>query len=118
MLSTYDELLCHQTPTTFDHVVDSGDNWRICDRVFQQNNEPMPSLLATTRQWLLDNSFTPKHLSLTWGDARLGNTIFRDYDVAAALDWEMACIGDPESDLAWRAPATARAFLPGPMTKN
>jgi len=28
MLSKYDELLCHQTPTTFDHVCDSGDNWR------------------------------------------------------------------------------------------
>lgn len=28
MLSKYDELLCHQAPTTFDHVVDSGDNWR------------------------------------------------------------------------------------------
>lgn len=28
MLSKYDEQLCHQTPTTFDHVVDSGDSWR------------------------------------------------------------------------------------------
>ena len=28
MLSKYDEMLCHQTTTTFDHVVDSGDNWR------------------------------------------------------------------------------------------
>lgn len=28
MLSKYDEMLCHQTATTFDHVVDSGDNWR------------------------------------------------------------------------------------------
>ena len=28
MLSRYDEMLCHQTPTTFDHVADSGDNWR------------------------------------------------------------------------------------------
>lgn len=28
MLSKYDEQLCHQTTTTFDHVVDSGDNWR------------------------------------------------------------------------------------------
>lgn len=28
MLSKYDEMLCHQTPTTFDHVDDSGDNWR------------------------------------------------------------------------------------------
>lgn len=28
MLSKYDELMCHQTTTTFDHVTDSGDNWR------------------------------------------------------------------------------------------
>jgi hypothetical protein len=28
VLSKYDEMLCHQTPTTFDHVVDTGDNWR------------------------------------------------------------------------------------------
>lgn len=28
MLSKYDEMLCHQTATTFDHVDDSGDNWR------------------------------------------------------------------------------------------
>jgi len=28
MLSKFDEMLCHQTPTTFDHVADSGDNWR------------------------------------------------------------------------------------------
>lgn len=28
MLSKHDELLCHQTATTFDHVSDSSDNWR------------------------------------------------------------------------------------------
>lgn len=28
MLTKYDELLCHQAPTTFDHVTDSGDSWR------------------------------------------------------------------------------------------
>lgn len=28
MLTKYDELFCHQTPTTFDHVADSGDGWR------------------------------------------------------------------------------------------
>lgn len=28
MLSAHDEMLCHQTTTTFDHVSDSGDNWR------------------------------------------------------------------------------------------
>lgn len=28
MLGKYDELLCHQSATTFDHVVESSDNWR------------------------------------------------------------------------------------------
>lgn len=28
MLTRNDELLCHQIPSTFDHVTDSGDNWR------------------------------------------------------------------------------------------
>ncbi len=28
MLTKYDEFLCHQIPSTFDHVCDSGDNWR------------------------------------------------------------------------------------------
>ena len=28
MLSKHDEMMCHQTTTTFDHVIDSGDNWR------------------------------------------------------------------------------------------
>ena len=27
MLTQYDELLCHQLPSTFDHVSDSGRGW-------------------------------------------------------------------------------------------
>lgn len=73
------------------------------DRVFALNEEPMPAILAEAHKWLLDNRFTPENMSLCWGDARLGNMIYRDYDVVAALDWELACIGDPESDLAWLA---------------
>jgi len=38
---------------------------------------------------------------LCWGDARPGNMIFREGCVVAVLDWEMATIGDPQSDLAW-----------------
>lgn len=73
------------------------------DEVFALNGEPMPPILATTRDWLLANSFAPKHIGLCWGDARLGNMLMRDHKVAAVLDWEMACIGDPESDLGWFA---------------
>ena len=73
------------------------------DRVAALNSEPLAPMLRQTRQWLLDNRFKPRHLSLCWGDARLGNTIYQDKSVVAALDWELACIGDPESDLAWFA---------------
>jgi enoyl-CoA hydratase/carnithine racemase/aminoglycoside phosphotransferase (APT) family kinase protein len=37
---------------------------------------------------------------LVWGDARVGNMIFRDdLSVAAAIDWELATIGPAEIDL-------------------
>jgi aminoglycoside phosphotransferase (APT) family kinase protein len=41
-------------------------------------------------------------LTLSWGDARLGNIIFADdLSAAAVLDWEMAGLASPELDLAW-----------------
>ena len=39
--------------------------------------------------------------ALCWGDSRVGNVIFRDSRPAAILDWEMANISDPRTDLAW-----------------
>jgi len=39
--------------------------------------------------------------SLLWGDARIGNVIFRDCEPRAVLDWEMVTLGQPEVDLAW-----------------
>jgi aminoglycoside phosphotransferase (APT) family kinase protein len=38
---------------------------------------------------------------LNWGDARLANVMYRDFEPVAVLDWEMACLGPPEVDLAW-----------------
>ncbi|NVO04705.1 MAG: phosphotransferase family protein [Rhodoferax sp.] len=73
------------------------------DAVFALNQEPMPAVLAHTRDWLLQYCPTPKHIGLCWGDARLGNMLLRGTGVAAVLDWEMACLGDPESDLGWFA---------------
>jgi len=40
-------------------------------------------------------------LRLLWGDARIGNVIFRDFEPRALLDWEMVTLGQPEVDLAW-----------------
>jgi aminoglycoside phosphotransferase (APT) family kinase protein len=38
---------------------------------------------------------------LSWGDARVGNVLFRDFAPVAVLDWEMAGLGPSELDVAW-----------------
>jgi aminoglycoside phosphotransferase (APT) family kinase protein len=38
---------------------------------------------------------------LNWGDARIGNMVYRDFSPVAVLDWEMAGVGPPELDLGW-----------------
>jgi aminoglycoside phosphotransferase (APT) family kinase protein len=41
-------------------------------------------------------------LSLTWGDARLGNILFADdMSVTGLVNWEMAALASPELDLGW-----------------
>jgi aminoglycoside phosphotransferase (APT) family kinase protein len=54
------------------------------------------------RQWLAANRPAgPEPLALSWGDARLGNLIFRDFRTVGVIDWEMASIGHPLQDLGW-----------------
>jgi len=38
---------------------------------------------------------------VSWGDARIGNIVFRDFEPVAVLDWEMVGMGPRELDLAW-----------------
>ena len=38
---------------------------------------------------------------LCWGDSRPGNVIWKDLEPIAMIDWEIAAIGDPLTDLAW-----------------
>lgn len=38
---------------------------------------------------------------LLWGDARFGNTLYRDFKPVAVLDWEMTALGPRELDVAW-----------------
>ena len=64
---------------------------------------------------------------LNWGDARIGNILFQDFEPVAVLDWEMATVGPAEVDLAWmiflapllpghrraqRAPRSSRVHAP------
>ncbi|WP_232678965.1 phosphotransferase family protein [Nocardioides sp. R-C-SC26] len=38
---------------------------------------------------------------LCWGDSRIGNVIYRDFEPVAVLDWEVALLGPRELDLSW-----------------
>jgi aminoglycoside phosphotransferase (APT) family kinase protein len=38
---------------------------------------------------------------ISWGDARIGNMIFRDFEPVAVLDWEMVATGPREVDMGW-----------------
>jgi aminoglycoside phosphotransferase (APT) family kinase protein len=38
---------------------------------------------------------------LSWGDSRIGNIMFDEFEPVAVLDWEMAALGPRELDLAW-----------------
>ena len=91
----------------------------------QPGATPLARNLARTRAWydfaVADIGRSPlterglawleKHLSevetgetvLCWGDSRIGNMIYRDFEPVAVLDWEMAAIGPRELDLSWIA---------------
>lgn len=66
-------------------------------------DEPSP-LLDRCFAWLHDHR--PTDLGeprLSWGDARIGNMMFVDFEVSAVLDWEMAGVAPPEIDVGWMA---------------
>jgi len=51
--------------------------------------------------WLAANVPAPGETVLNWGDARIGNMMYRDFEPVAVLDWEMAGLGTREVDVAW-----------------
>ncbi|HTR71564.1 MAG TPA: phosphotransferase family protein [Mycobacteriales bacterium] len=65
--------------------------------------EGAPSaLVENTFAWLEDH--WPAHESapvFSWGDSRIGNVLYQDFEPVALLDWEMAGLGPAELDIAW-----------------
>lgn len=61
---------------------------------------PNPVLDATAA-WLVDHQPPAGPSGLNWGDARIGNMLYRDLAPVAVLDWEMAALGPAEVDLGW-----------------
>lgn len=62
-----------------------------------------PELMSEAFSWLhRTEPRDPGPLGVSWGDARLSNTIFDDTGtIIGALDWEQACICPAEADLGW-----------------
>ncbi len=75
---------------------------RYYDWMCDHPQESHPTLQAAVA-WLHENRYEPERVALCWGDARIGNALYGkpDLGVVAVMDWEMAYLGDPESDLAW-----------------
>jgi aminoglycoside phosphotransferase (APT) family kinase protein len=61
-------------------------------------------LVERALSWLEDNfpdDVAATEPVLVWGDSRVGNVLYRDFRPVAVLDWEMACVGPRELDVAW-----------------
>ena len=63
---------------------------------------PAPSM-AWLRDWLTERADVPEERTIVHGDYRFGNLLFEKTfpGVAAVLDWELATLGHPLSDLAY-----------------
>jgi aminoglycoside phosphotransferase (APT) family kinase protein len=55
----------------------------------------------TAYAWLVANLPSETEPVLCWGDARMGNIIWRDDKAACLTDFEAAAIAPPEMDLGW-----------------
>lgn len=63
---------------------------------------PLPSVLRFALDWLAERSPAPDDQQvIVHGDLRMGNLVVDDRRIAAVLDWEMAGLGDPLTDLVW-----------------
>jgi aminoglycoside phosphotransferase (APT) family kinase protein len=65
-----------------------GDEFPVLDAAFAWLHEHMPEPGS-------------EPIRLVWGDARVGNQMFKDFECVAVLDWEMVSLGSPVIDLAW-----------------
>ncbi|PWN04685.1 aminoglycoside phosphotransferase [Nocardioides silvaticus] len=62
---------------------------------------PRSPLIERALAWLEANQPDEDAAVLVWGDSRIGNIMYRDFEPVAVLDWEMATLGPRELDLAW-----------------
>ena len=74
--------------------------WRLRAQMLRISRAPMVVSLA---EWLRANEPADARMALLHGDPNPGNYLFRGETVVAVLDWELAALGDPRSDLGFYA---------------
>jgi aminoglycoside phosphotransferase (APT) family kinase protein len=73
----------------------------IWDSYSRWSGVPPQPIQERARLWLDDNMPAVKPHGLAWGDARLGNMIFKNNACTAVLDWEIVSLSGAETDLGW-----------------
>lgn len=58
-------------------------------------------VMTAAFEWLEANDPNDERVGLSWGDSRLGNILWQDYEVAAVVDWEQCSLCPTEADLGW-----------------
>jgi aminoglycoside phosphotransferase (APT) family kinase protein len=66
----------------------------------QLAGRPHPVMDAAL-DWLEANDPQDERVGLSWGDSRLGNVIWRDYEPVAVCDWEACALSPTEADVGW-----------------
>jgi len=70
------------------------------EEVYRSFDTPRP-IFDLAFKHLRDRAPTPLTTTLVHGDFRLGNIMVGPEGLVAALDWELAHVGDPTEDLSW-----------------
>ncbi|HEY9315353.1 phosphotransferase family protein [Williamsia sp.] len=91
------------------------------------DDRPLHPGLTRALDWADNHMYVPSRVTLCWGDSRMSNVLYAagDHHPVAALDWEIAYLGDPGADLAWMfltdwvsSPLDGHASLHGTPTRE
>jgi aminoglycoside phosphotransferase (APT) family kinase protein len=84
-----------QGASGLDHEIAHWDSY------MRWSGAPIRPIQERARRWLEDHLPAERPTGLAWGDARLGNMVFRDQRCVAVIDWETTSLGGAETDLGW-----------------
>lgn len=103
-------------PTTTSPLDGELAAWRARAERLRISRAP---LLISLGAWLRANQPADARMALLHGDPNPGNYLFRGARVVGVLDWEVAAIGDPRSDLGFYAALhTVFGGMPGPTGRT